>query len=109
MPVIFGVDAVSKAAAVAFAIDHNDLGLLGGHFGFTELIAIWDEQGLQKILTDVPDADELLASLDSEDVAALLGGPDFDPTPVEDPSRLDGKKAGYGAGWGGRGESCGDR
>ena len=83
---------MSKAAAVAFAIDHNNLGLLGGPLGFTDLIAIWDEQGLQKILADVPDADELLASLDSEDVAALLGGPDFDPAPAEDQSRLDEKK-----------------
>ncbi len=62
VPVIFGVDSKSRAAAVAFAIDHNNLGLLGGNLGFTELIAIWDEEGLQRVLADVPDAGKLLAS-----------------------------------------------
>ena len=92
VPVIFGVDAKSKAAAVAFAIDHNNLGLLGGNLGFTELIALWDEEGLQRVLSDVPDAGELLASLDADDVASLLTGPDFDPVGAEDQSRLDEKK-----------------
>ena len=92
VPVIFGVDAKSKAAAIAWAIDHNNLGLLGGNLGLTDLIAIWDEEGLQKVLADVPDAGELLASLDAEDVAALLSGPDFQPVGADDQSRLDEKK-----------------
>ena len=92
VPVIFGVDAKSKAAAVAFAIDHNNLGLLGGNLGFTDLISIWDEEGLQRVLTDVPDAGELLASLDAGDVASLISGPDFDPVDGDDQSRLDEKK-----------------
>ena len=45
MPVNFGVDAKSKAAAVAFAVDHNNLGLLGGNLDFTDLVSIWDEEG----------------------------------------------------------------
>jgi len=92
VPVIFGVDAESKAAAVAFAIDHNNLTLLGGDLGFADLLQIWDEPGLQAVLTDVPDAGELLASLDTEDVAALLSGPDFEPVRADDQSRLDQKK-----------------
>jgi len=93
VPVIFGVDAESKAAAVAFAIDHNNLTLLGGNLGFSELLAMWDEEGLQKVLGEVPDAGELLASLDADDVAALLDGPDFEPVSADDQSRLDQKKA----------------
>ena len=92
VPVIFGVDAKSKAAAVAFAVDHNNLGLLGGNLDFTDLISIWDEEGLQRVLADVPDAGELLASLDADDVASLLNGPQFDPVGAEDQSRLDKKK-----------------
>ncbi len=92
VPIIFGVDAESHAAAVAFAIDHNNLGLLGGKLGFTDLVALWDEEGLQKVLADVPDAADLLASLDADDVAALLTGPDFDPVDADDQSRLDEKR-----------------
>ncbi len=92
VPVIFGVDAESMAAAVAFAIDHNNLTLLGGDLEFTELLQIWDEPGLQAVLTDVPDAGELLASLDSQDVESLLRGPDFEPVAADEQSRLDEKK-----------------
>lgn len=92
MPVIFGVDAESRAAAIAFAVDHNNLTLLGGDLGLTDLLAIWDEAGLQKILAEVPDAGALLASLDAGDVASLLDGPDFEPTGADEQSRLDEKK-----------------
>ncbi|NJL27407.1 MAG: hypothetical protein HC897_05680 [Thermoanaerobaculia bacterium] len=92
VPVIFGVDAESRAAAVAFAIDHNNLTLLGGDLGFTDLLAIWDEEGLQRVLAEVPDAGALLASLDADDVAALLDGPNFEPAGADEQSRLDEKK-----------------
>ncbi len=92
MPILFGVDAKSRSAAVAFAIDHNNLTLLGGHFGFTEVLALWDEEGLQKVLAEAPDAGDLLASFDSSDVASLLEGPSFDPVAADEQSRLDEKK-----------------
>lgn len=92
VPVIFGVDAESRSAAVAFAIDHNNLTLLGGDLGFADVLQIWDESGLQSVLEDTPGASDLLASLDSQDVEALLIGPDFDPVPADDQSRLDEKK-----------------
>lgn len=92
VPVIFGVDAQSSAAAVAFAIDHNNLTLLGGNLGFTDLIAIWDEEGLQHVLQDLPDTGDLLASLDTDEVGALLAGPEFEPVGDDEQSRLDEKK-----------------
>lgn len=92
VPVIFGVDAESKAAAVAFAIDHNNLTLLGGDLGFADLLQIWDETGLQAALEGSPGAGELLASLDPQDVDALLTGPDFEPVSADGQSRLDRKK-----------------
>jgi len=92
VPVIFGVDAMSKAAAVAFAVDHNNLTLLGSEFKFTDLVRLWDEEGLQRVLADVPDASELLVSFSSEDVDALLAGPSFEPAEAGDQSRLDEKK-----------------
>lgn len=92
VPVIFGVDAESHAAAVAFAIDHNNLTLLGGGLGLEELLGIWDEEGLQRVLADTPDAGALLASLSQADVDALLRGPDFEPTAGDSQPRLDEKK-----------------
>ncbi|MEM9553709.1 MAG: hypothetical protein AAGC60_05580 [Acidobacteriota bacterium] len=92
IPVIFGVDAESEAAAVAFAIDHNNLTMLGGDFGFTDLLRMWDEPGLQAVLTDTPDAGDLLASFDTTDLNSLLAGPGFQPVPEDEQSRLDEKK-----------------
>lgn len=92
VPVIFGVDAASRAAAVAFAIDHNNLTLLGGGLSAEDLLQIWDEEGLQRVLAEVPDAGALLASLDAGDVDALLQGPSYEPVSAEEQSRLDEKK-----------------
>jgi hypothetical protein len=91
VPIIFGVDAESRAAAVAFAIDHNNLVLAGGNLGIEELLGIWDEEGLQRVLAGTPDAGALLASLDAGDVDALLRGPDFEPVTASDQPRLDEK------------------
>ena len=93
VPVIFGVDAESHAAAVAFAIDHNNLGLMGGKLGFEDLLAIWDEEGLQAVLAEASEAAGLLASFDDDEIESLLGDPGFEPAPVEDQSRLDRSEA----------------
>jgi hypothetical protein len=92
LPVIFGVDAASREAAMAFAVDHNQLTLMGGDLGFAELTALWDEAGLQTILEQLPDASNLLASLDSSQVEALLKGPDFEPVSADEQAQLDRKK-----------------
>lgn len=89
VPLVFGVDAASRAAAVAFAIDHNNLTLLGGGLGVEDFLQIWDEEALQRVLGDLPDAGTLLASLGQEDIDAFLQGPDFKPAAAEDQSRLD--------------------
>ena len=92
MPVIFGVDAESRAAAVAFAVDHNNLTLLGSDLGFLDVLSIWDEEGLRGVLADTPDSSELLISLDGDDLASLLDAPDFDPVAEDEQSRLDRKE-----------------
>lgn len=92
MPVIFGVDAESRAAAVAFAVDHNNLTLLGGDLGFLDALSMWDEEGLKEVLQGTPDAADLLVSLDSDELASLLEAPDFEPVAEDEQSRLDRKK-----------------
>lgn len=93
IPVIFGVDAQSRAAAVAFAIDHNNLTLLGGGLDLPDLLAIWDEEGLARVLEETPDAGALLASFDAADLNSLLSGPAFAPVGSDEQPRLDQKKA----------------
>ena len=92
VPVIFGIDAPSRAAAVAFAIDHNNLTMLGGNVDFTDLLNMWDEEGLQRVLGEVPDIADVMATFDVEDLSALLETPDFSPVNAEEQSRLDEKK-----------------
>lgn len=91
VPVVFGVDAESREAAVAFAVDHNNLTLMGGGLDVEDLLQIWDEESLQQVLGEIPDAGDLLASLGTDDVDALLRGPDFEPVTGDDQSRLDKK------------------
>jgi len=93
VPVIFGVDAKSRAAAVAFAIDHNNLTLLGGHLNLDDLLGIWDEEGLHGLLDDDADVTSFLASIEGDDLSALLRGPQFDAVDAGEQPRLDEKKA----------------
>lgn len=92
VPVIFGVDSKSRDAAVAFAIDHNNLTLLGGGLGLTDILSIWDEEELRCVLEEAPGSRDLLASLDESAIYSILDGPDFDPVSAEDQSSLDQKK-----------------
>ena len=63
VPVMFGLDSRSQAQAEAYGVDHNALTLGGSGLGFEDLIQLFDEESLQALLRDVPDAGELLASL----------------------------------------------
>lgn len=77
VPVIFGVDAPSKAAAVAFAVDHNNLTLMGGDLDFAAMMGVWDHGALRALLT--PDVASLLASMPTvADVVQMM-----EPTPRE--------------------------
>lgn len=91
-PVLFGVDAASRAEAEAYGVDHNALTLGGSGFGFEDLVQLFDEEALQALLEDTPETGALLASLDTSDVDALLQGPDFRPASAGDQSRLDEKQ-----------------
>jgi hypothetical protein len=89
VPVIFGVDAERHAAAVALAVDHNNLTLAGGSLQVEDVLGIWDEGALQRLLEETPDAGALLASMTRDDLDALLGGPDFSPVGAGEQPRLD--------------------
>lgn len=72
IPIHFGVDANSKRAAERFAIDHNNLTLIGGRFGPNDLLRMYDEQRYKDVLKDLAADDLLPITVDREDFDALL-------------------------------------
>ena len=93
LPVVFGTDARSAAAARAYAVDSNNLTLLGGAFTGEDLSRLWDPAGYSELLIAMQ-ADDVFAvsvpAADIEDVLAALGRvPDFEPASAEAQSRLD--------------------
>jgi hypothetical protein len=92
VPVLFGVDAPSRTEAEAYGVDHNALTLGGSGLGLEDFLQLFDEEALQGLLRDSPDATSLLVSLGGADVDALLQGPSYEPVSAEEQSRLDEKK-----------------
>jgi hypothetical protein len=91
VPVLFGVDARSRAEAESYGVDHNALTLAGGGLGFEDLLQVFDEGQLKALLSETPDAADLLVSFDPAELDALLAGPAFDPEDAGSQPRLDSK------------------
>lgn len=71
MPIIFGVDALSRQAAERYGIDHNNLVLAGGAFTPVEIARNWEPAYLD-ILRELGDAGQLPVSVDGDDLDAIL-------------------------------------
>ena len=91
VPVLVGVDARSQAEAESYGVDSNALTLAGGGLGFEDILQVFDESQLRALLTDLPDAADLLVSFDASELDALLEGPSFDPESADSQPRLDTK------------------
>jgi hypothetical protein len=72
VPVLFGVDAKSIQEAEAYALDHNNLTVLGGYFGPEWMHRLYDLEGLTELLADLGTQNALPVSIEGEDVDALL-------------------------------------
>jgi hypothetical protein len=73
VPVLFGVDAESEAAAQAFGIDHNSLTMMGGAFTALDISKLYDTTYLD-LLEDLMAKDsEALASFSGDDWDFLKG------------------------------------
>jgi hypothetical protein len=71
VPVKFGVDSVSESAAIALAIDHNNLTMAGGDFDVKDIAKMWDESYVD-LLRSIADEDVLPVSVGADDLADLL-------------------------------------
>lgn len=70
VPVLFGVDAASEAAAEAYAVDHNNL-TLGPGFNLDEMLKLW-EDGFLQTLDDIQARGGVTVSADVDAVDKLV-------------------------------------
>lgn len=71
VPVQFGVDAASQAAAEAYAIDDNNVTLAGGEFTAVDMSRLWTDD-YTDLLADLAKLDMLPISVDGDDLDVLL-------------------------------------
>lgn len=81
MPVMFGVDADSRRVAEQYAIDHNNLTLMGGDLTMYDIARIWDQDAYRALLVEMADdGGQLPVSVDLEDLDVLLQHNDAPPS-----------------------------
>jgi hypothetical protein len=65
VPVLFGVEAESEAIARAYALDDNNLTLLGGDFALADLSKLYDQELLMAELKELAESGELPVTFDN--------------------------------------------
>jgi hypothetical protein len=70
-PMIFGVDADSQSAAEAYAIDHNNLTMLGGDFTGYDVSRMWGV-GYSDLLLELASASQPIASVSVDELDMLM-------------------------------------
>ena len=74
VPLQVGVAADSEAAAMSYAIDSNNLGLMGAGFTTGEIAKLWNEDGYVDILKALSEEDKLPISVNThKEVRKLVG------------------------------------
>ena len=77
VPVVFGGDSDSLAQAERYAIDHNNLTMLGGDFSLHDLTRMWEPEAYAEILNETFQAHTPFISLELEDIQSVLSVADF--------------------------------
>lgn len=88
VPIQFGIDSKTAQEAEAFAVDHNNIVLLGGNFTAEEISSLWDD-GYVRLLTDLASQGQNFVSVSGDDIDSLLNArvtneelPDADGSPI---------------------------
>lgn len=82
VPMLFGVDAESQAAAESYAIDHNNITMLGGDFDMLEIAKMWEGDAYAKLLHDLQAAEMPPVSMESDDITAFLQAMNAEQVPA---------------------------
>lgn len=72
VPVLFGVEADSEAITRAYALDDNNLTLLGGEFAVADLMKLYDQELLMAELEELSRSGEIPVSIGEADLEELL-------------------------------------
>lgn len=72
VPVLFGVEASSEATARAYALDDNNLTVLGGNFDVADLLGLYDQDLLMSELEDLARLGEESVTFDNDFVENIL-------------------------------------
>ena len=72
IPVKFGVDAASRNEARAFAIDHNNLTMVGGEYTALDMARMWDGEQYLAVLSDLAAQEVAAVTVDGDDLDFLL-------------------------------------
>ena len=72
VPVLFGIDAKSRTAAERYAIDHNNLTMMGGEFTAYDMMRMWDRDAYLSVLQGLSDEGSLPISVDFDDLNLML-------------------------------------
>ena len=90
VPVLFGVEAESEAIARAYALDDNNLTLLGGDFAVADLMKLYDPELLMSELEELARSGDLPVTFDNnfiENSLQILANGDFSKDDNEDADR----------------------
>lgn len=72
VPLVFGVDARSRAMAERFGVDHNNLTLAGGNLKAADIARIWRQDDYLALLQRLAADDALPITVDEQDLGDLL-------------------------------------
>ena len=77
LPVIIGVDAETETQAIAYAIDSNNLTMLGGDFNIYDIMHMYDETKYMEILQNLATDGTAPVTVSAEDIDTLLRASTF--------------------------------
>lgn len=72
VPVLFGVESSSEVVARAYALDDNNLTLLGGDFAVADLLKLYNQELLTSELEELSKYDEIPVSIGETNLEELL-------------------------------------
>lgn len=72
MPILFGIDARSEAAARRFSLDHNLLTMAGGEYTAVDMSRMFETESYLDMLQGLTELDQLPLLVDADDLNLLL-------------------------------------